>query len=80
MSEFCENRYFDKVFILQAVSHSAYCFAKIVKSKNCETKQIKKISLNKLKKVVAPKLCAQPKCMISCLIALSFTLPFVAAF
>ena len=33
-----------------------------------------------LKKVVAPKLCAQPKCMISCLIALSFTLPFVAAF
>ncbi len=41
MIEFCEKRYFDKVFRLQAVSHYAYCFAKIVKSKNCGMKQSK---------------------------------------
>jgi len=58
MSEFCENRYFDKVFRLQAVSHSAYRFAKIVKSKNCGMKQSKDCLNNFEKSGCAQIMCA----------------------
>ena len=46
--------------------------------KICQTQKLRnetnqKISLNKFKKVVAPKLCAQPKCMILSCVVIFFT-------